>query len=532
MPGALISWLIWLPALGALVLVAVELTARAALGHKLAEPFWRLGTALTSVGTAVLALGLWSTFEVKATDFQLTHFAPWLPELGLNYFVGVDGLGLLLVTTTALIVPVALFASWTEERRSFRSVATGLLVIESAVLGALTSLNLLLFYAFWEFAFLAGVVLVAGNGGIARSIATRLLGFSSASALFLFIGLLLILSLFNETAGSDQLHFNWVPHGESQTAALRDLVLSQTRAGDWMAWVIVSCFGLALALKLPVIPFHAWVGELQSMLPASVSVVFVSVLLKLSAFALLRFLLPLFPETFLAIAPTILALAVGAGLYAALVAMVQVQLMRLVALLSLAHLSFFVLGVFVFNVEGLEGSALYLVNHSLLVAALTLLVGMLSSRRGSGELSAFGGIAKPMPAFAVLFGLTVMGLIGLPGFGGFVAEFLIFLGLVRESLVLAALALSSAALLAIVLVWTAGRVLMGDMEQPENRKLIDLDLREKLLIGALLVPVLWMGLYPETLLRRIHPTVLEVCSVLESKLGASGDISSKWDGCR
>lgn len=206
--------------------------------------------------------------------------------------------------------------------------------------------------------------------------------------------------------------------------------------------------------------------------------------------------------------------------------------MRLVAQLSFAHLAFFVLGVFAFNAEGLEGSALHLVNHSLLIAALTLLVGMLCSRRGSRDLAAFGGIAKPMPAFAVLLGLVVMGMVGMPGFGGFVGEFLIFMGVVRESPGIAALALVGAALLAVVLVWTAGRVLMGEIDQPENRKLIDLGLREKLLVCSLLVPVLWIGLHPETLLRRIHPAVLELCAVMESKLPEVSAARSGWDGCR
>jgi NADH-quinone oxidoreductase subunit M len=251
------------------------------------------------------------------------------------------------------------------------------------------------------------------------------------------------------------------------------------------------------------------------------------VLLKMGTYGFVRFALPLFPVASEQFAPVIFTLGLVGVLYGALVAMVQQDVKKLVAYSSVAHLGFVMLGMFALNVEGLEGSVLQMVNHGLSTGALFLLVGMIYERRHTRDVSQFGGIAKPMPVFAALFVIVTMSSIGLPGLNGFVGEFLILLGTFEAAPGVAVAATFGVVLAAVYMLWMVRRTMFGPVENPENRGLIDLSLREKAVLVAVLVPIVWLGVHPETALRRLHPSVIELLRVMEERSAASGEAGSE-----
>ena len=274
---------------------------------------------------------------------------------------------------------------------------------------------------------------------------------------------------------------------------------------------------LAFAIKVPMVPLHTWLPDAHVEAPTAGSVVLAGVLLKMGTYGFVRFAMPLFPEAALGATSWILLLALVGIVYGSLVAMVQPDVKKLVAYSSVAHLGFVMLGMFAWNAQGLNGSVLQMVNHGLSTGALFLLVGMLYERRHTREIADFGGVAKPMPVFAAIFGIVAMSSIGLPMLNGFVGEFLILLGAFLVHPWMAVIATSGVVLAAAYMLWMFRRVMFGPVDNEENRKLIDLDLREKVVMAAIVVPIFWIGIYPDTFLRRLDASVLELMRTMERR---------------
>jgi NADH-quinone oxidoreductase subunit M len=301
-------------------------------------------------------------------------------------------------------------------------------------------------------------------------------------------------------------------------------------AGVWwqtQAWLFAA-FALAFAIKVPMVPFHTWLPDAHVEAPTAGSVVLAGVLLKMGTYGFLRFALPLFPEAAVAAAPWMLGLALVGIVYGSLVAMVQPDIKKLVAYSSVAHLGFVMLGMFALNAQGLSGSVLQMVNHGLSTGALFLLVGMLYERRHTRLISEFGGVARPMPVYACFFGIVTMSSIGLPLLNGFVGEFLILLGTFLASPWLAVAATSGVVLAAAYMLWMFRRVMFGPVENAENRGLIDLDLREKVVLVAIVIPIFWIGIHPETFLRRIEPSVIELIEQVKPSEPAAEPMATAW----
>ena len=280
-------------------------------------------------------------------------------------------------------------------------------------------------------------------------------------------------------------------------------------AGKWWQtqfWLF-GAFALAFAIKVPMVPLHTWLPDAHVEAPTAGSVVLAGVLLKMGTYGFLRFALPLFPAAVADWTPTVLVLSVIGIVYGSLVAMVQEDIKKLVAYSSVAHLGFVMLGMFALNVQGATGSVLQMINHGLSTGALFLLVGMLYERRHTRLVTAFGGVAKPMPVFAFFFGLVTMSSIGLPMLNGFVGEFLILLGAFLAHPWYAVVAASGVVLAAAYMLWMFRRVMFGPVDNPENRKLIDLDWRETIVLVSISIPIVWIGVNPDPLLRRIEPSV-------------------------
>jgi NADH-quinone oxidoreductase subunit M len=350
--------------------------------------------------------------------------------------------------------------------------------------------------------------------------------FTMVGSLLMLVAILAVYYLnFEQQGPGAVLNFDLARAPGSLRPALLDTVVPLAGQAVWwqtQPWLFAA-FALAFAIKVPMVPLHTWLPDAHVEAPTAGSVILAGVLLKMGTYGFVRFALPLFPVASVEFAPWVLGLALVGILYGALVAMVQSDIKKLVAYSSVAHLGFVMLGMFAFNVQGLEGSVLQMVNHGLSTGALFLLVGMLYERRHTRQISDFGGIARPMPVFAAFFVIVAMSSVGLPALNGFVGELLILLGAFRASPAFAVPATFGVVLAAAYLLWATRRLLFGPVERPENRSLIDLDLREKLVMVALLVPIFWLGLYPETALARIRPAVIDVLHTMEARSARVAD---------
>ena len=502
---ALLSLVIFLPLATALLLLALE-RAAILLGGSLPAQVHRgvgLGAALV---TFLLSLLLWVGYDPTRVGFQLVEFAAWIPELGIHYFVGIDGISLLLILLTTFLLPLALISSWREVSRSLRAWIFFMLALETGLLGTFASLNLFQFYLFWELMLIPMTFIIGIWGGRRRIFASlKFFVFTVTGSLLMLVAMIVLVDLHQAQQGVWTFDLVVPPGGGGALLATQ----LQAEGLPWWqteAWLFAA-FALAFAIKVPLVPLHSWLPDAHVEAPTAGSVLLAGVLLKVGGYGFLRFGLPLFPHAATAAVPGIFALALLGILYGALVAMVQSDLKKLVAYTSVAHLGFVMLGIFALNVEGLEGGVLQMVNHGLSTGALFLLVGMLAERRHTREIAGFGGIARPMPVFASFLTLVALSSIGLPMLNGFVGEFLILLGTFPVSPLAAGVAVLGVVLGAVTMLWMLRRVVFGPVTQAENRGLIDLGGREKLVMVVLLVPIFWIGIHP-ALGTGMHPEAI------------------------
>jgi NADH-quinone oxidoreductase subunit M len=506
---SLVSWITFLPVGTGLLLVLGWALSRMLGGEGLPASLWRAIAFASSAVTFLLSLRLFARFDATEVGFQFVEHAPWIPDYGIHYHVGVDGISLLLIVLTTFLMPIVLAASWNDITKSVKSYVFFMLFLETGMLGAFVSLNLFQFYLFWELMLIPMYFIIGIWGGPRRVYAAvKFFLFTMFGSLLMLIAMLVVYYLHVQQTG--MLTFDLVSPPWSETSALLDTVIPTEGIWWQTQFWLFAAFAIAFAIKVPMVPFHTWLPDAHVEAPTAGSVVLAGVLLKMGTYGFLRFSLPLFPEATHTFAPWIIALAVFGIIYGSLVAMVQSDIKKLVAYSSVAHLGFVMLGMFALNVQGLTGSVLQMVNHGLSTGALFLLVGMLYERRHTRQISEFGGVARPMPVFACFFGIVTMSSIGLPMLNGFVGEFLILLGAFLVYPWMAVIATSGVVLAAAYMLWMFRRVMFGPVDNEENRKLIDLDLREKLVLVAIVIPIFWIGLYPDTFLRRIEPTVIEL----------------------
>ena len=515
----LLTIITFFPLVTALGLMATSIAASVLGTDGLPAALWKPIALASSILTFLLSLRLFALFDPLETDFQLVEHVPWISEYGIQYFVGVDGISLLMVLLTTFLMPVVLLASWNDISKSLRNYLFFMLSLETGMLGAFVSLNLFQFYVFWE-AMLVPMYFIIGIWGGPRRVyaAIKFFLFTMVGSLLMLLAMLVLYYLnFDQTGALD---FDLVaPPGGVAGGLLQTVVPLEGTWWQTQTWLFAA-FALAFAIKVPMVPLHTWLPDAHVEAPTSGSVVLAGVLLKMGTYGFLRFAIPLFPSAAVEFTPWMMALSVIGIIYGSLVAMVQSDIKKLVAYSSVAHLGFVMLGIFALNVHGLSGGVLQMVNHGLSTGALFILVGMLYERRHTRQIADFGGVARPMPVFAACFGIVTMSSIGLPMLNGFVGEFLILVGAYLAAPVFAIIATSGVVLAAAYMLWMFRRVMFGPVDNPENRGLIDLGPREKAVMLAMLIPIIWIGVYPNPLLRRIEPSVIELIRQFEARRGA------------
>ncbi len=435
-----------------------------------------------------------------------THMAD-SGNFGPSYHLGVDGLSLWMIVVTALLTPLCILASWREITTQSKTFFVALLALEGALIGAFCSLDVLLFYIFFEATLIPSYLLLGAWGGAGRVKAgLKFLLFTLFGSLLMWVALLFI---YGQTPGGGSFDY-----GDFQAAAHYI-----DRGTPGIALLVFGAFALAFAIKAPIFPFHSWLPDAYAEAPTGATVLFAGALSKLGAYGFLRFVLPFFPETSRAAAPFLAVLAIAGIIYGAIVAVAQTDLKRLLAYSSLSHIGFVMLGIFIAPISSnpdlaLSGAALQMANHAITTGALFLLAGMLFARRGTYQLSQFGGLAGSMPRFTVLFWIALFASIGLPGLNGFVGEFLILQGAMGANFWFAAWAATGVILGAIYMLQAFRLAMFGPLTQQENRVARDISPRETTILAVLLALCVYAGVAPNGFLAPIHADAQKLAATL------------------
>ena len=456
----------------------------------------RLAALAATVVAFVVSLGVLANFDSGDPGFQQGLSAEWIPEWGVGYITGVDGISLWMVMLTTFLMPLGVLASWSISKR-VKPYFIFLLALETGMLGVFAALDMFLFYLFWE-ATLVPMYFLIGMWGYGRRLYAAMKFF-----LFTLVGslLMLVAILFLYFTASGDPTFSY-------EALLGTMLPLDTQR------LLFLAFFASFAVKVPLVPFHTWLPDAHTEAPTAGSVMLAGVLLKMGAYGLIRFGIPLFPDAARELVPLIIGLSIAGILYGAVVAAMQRDLKRLVAYSSVAHLGFVTLGIFVGSIQGMSGGILQMVSHGLSTGALFMLVGALYDRRHTRLIADFGGLGKSIPIFSGIFLFVVLSSLGLPGLNGFVGEFLVLLGTFFSYRWWVVPAAFGVVLAAVYLLWAYQRVFHGEVTRPENRDLPDVNLREVAMLAPVLALILIIGVYPKPFLERIEPAAQRVVDQL------------------
>jgi NADH-quinone oxidoreductase subunit M len=444
----------------------------------------------TLIFTSLVALGslaLYGRFDPATASFQFVERVHWIPSLKIDYAVGIDGISLLLVLLTTLIMPLCVLASWRYIQARVKEFMICLLIMETAMVGVFCALDFILFFVFWE-AMLIPMALLIGIWGGPRKIYASLKFFiytMSGSVLLLVAIIALYLKV-----GSFS-----IPE-----------MMGRSFPPGFQYWVFLAFF-ISFAIKVPMFPFHTWLPAAHVEAPTAGSVLLASVLLKMGTYGFLRFSLPITPDATRLFTPYILALSVVAILYGGLTALAQTDLKKLVAYSSVAHMGFATLGIFALNQLGIEGAVLVMVNHGVTTGALFITVGIIYERLHTRDLGQAAGLGKAMPVFTMFAGLFALSSLAFPGTNSFIGEFLVMSGGFKVSKLMMICTVPGVILAAAYMLRMLQKVAYGGTRNPDHSQVKDLELREVFTLAPLLLFVFWIGLHPEPFTRVMHASV-------------------------
>jgi NADH-quinone oxidoreductase subunit M len=425
-----------------------------------------------------MSLVLWTRFDLHVPGYQFVESASWMPDFGIGYRMGVDGISVLFVLLSTALTPICILASWDSVKLRVREYMAAFLILETMMVGMFSATDFLLFYMFFEGVLIPMYLIIGVWGGPRRVYA------SIKFFLYTFAGSVLMLLA---------LLFMW------RTAGTTDItVLLKTPFSAQMQFWLFLAFFASFAVKVPMWPVHTWLPDAHVEAPTAGSVILAGVLLKMGAYGFLRFSVPMLPEASAFFAPFMFTLGVVAVIYTSLVALAQEDMKKLIAYSSVAHMGVVVIGIFTFNVQGIDGALFQMISHGVVSAALFLCVGVVYDRIHTRDIARYGGLGDRMPLYAFAFMLFTMASIGLPGTAGFVGEFLVLVGAFQVNIWLALLGSFGMILGAAYMLYLYRRIIFGKITKPDLRSILDLSPREIGIFAPLAVLTLWLGIYPSS----------------------------------
>jgi len=506
--GAGLIWLTPTPRRRGVAAGADEIAAGIATG-----PRWV--AFLVLLAEFIVSLGLWWAFDPSVAQWQGGFDVAWIPSWGVRFTLGIDGIALMMILLTTFIMVLAVLGSWTGIRTRTHGYYALTLILTSGMLGVFMSLDLFLFYVMWEVMLVPMYFIVGIWGGERRIYASvKFFIFTMVGSLLMLVAIVYLgLAAADPRTGIPNFSY--------------DQILATVQVTPTAALWLFGAFFLAFAVKVPMFPFHTWLPDAHVEAPTAGSVVLAGIMLKLGTFGFLRLAVPLFPAAAMRddVRGVILGLAVIGIIYGALVSLVQPDFKKLVAYSSVSHLGFVMLGIFALTVESVQGALLVMINHGISTGALFFLVGMMYERRHTRMIDAYGGIARAVPLFATLRTIVSLSSIGVPGTNGFVGEFLVLVGSFKTQPVLAVVSATAVILAAAYLLWAIQRILFNPLDKPENAHIPDLNRRELALMTPLIAAIIWLGVYPAPVLKRMEVAATRFVHLVEAR--AAGGVAER-----
>jgi len=465
----------------------------------------------------IVSIGLWWAFDPAQQGWQAAVDTSWIPPWGVRFTLGIDGIALMMILLTTFIMPLCVLSSWTSVKMKVSTYFALMLILTTGMLGVFMARDLFLFYVMWEVMLVPMYFIIGIWGGERRIYASiKFFIYTMLPSLLMLVAILYLAVHAGREAGTGP-NFSY------------DNLLASPAVAPAAALWLFGAFFAAFAVKVPMFPFHTWLPDAHVEAPTAGSVILAAIMLKMGTYGFLRFALPLFPGA--AMHPTvrtiIVTLAVIGIVYGALVAMVQPDFKKLVAYSSVSHLGFVMLGIFALTLQSVQGALMIMISHGISTGALFLLIGMIYERRHSREIAAYGGIARVVPMFAAVLTLVSLSSIGLPGTNGFIGEFLVLVGSYEPFPVFTMIATTGVIFAAAYLLWAIQRILFNRLDRKENEHIPDLNWREIAIMAPLVAMIIWLGVYPAPVLRRMETAAQAFVTQVERGAPGSSTLATR-----
>jgi NADH-quinone oxidoreductase subunit M len=474
-------WVTCIPLIGALILIWTPKDRR---------KIFEIGALSVTILDFLLSVPLWIKYDRQSASIQWTTTIDWIPSLGIQFNIGLDGISLILVLLTTILGFIVVLCSFTAIQERYKEYYIWLLVMQFSMLGVFIAQDVFLFYLFWELMLVPMYFLIAIWGGPRRLYAAiKLFLYTLSGSVLILVAILAVYFLQYQTTG----------HYDMSIASFQAMSTIISQQSSLFQSLLALALFLGFAIKVPMFPFHTWLPDAHVEAPTAGSVILAGILLKMGTYGFLRFLLPIVPKATIKLMPWFMGLALIGVIYGAMVAMIQKDMKKLVAYSSVSHLGLCAIGVFTLNPNGIMGSIFQMINHGISTSALFLLVGIIYERRHTRLIVEYGGLSKAMPIYATIFMLMTMSSIGLPGLNGFIGEFAILQGAFQAAPWLAIVATTGIVLGAAYMLWLFQRIMFGPLNEI-NSKMSDLNAREMAYLLPLVAAAFWIGLYPKPIM--------------------------------